>query len=62
MPECKECRFFFPVSEDADDYEKGLGDCVREQSDDHGKFWSSRPVMEDGTDAAKCDFFTKKIG
>lgn len=62
MSECKECRFYFPVPEDADDYVKGLGDCVREQSDDHGKFYSARPVMEDGPDAAKCDCFTKKIG
>lgn len=62
MAYCKECRFFFPIPEDADDYEKGLGDCVREQSDDHGKFWSARPVMEDGPDASKCDCYTKKIG
>lgn len=61
MAVCKECRFFFPVPENADDYEPGLGDCVREEQDDHGKYWMNRPAMGDG-DTGKCDFFTKRIG
>lgn len=61
MAFCKECRFYFPIPEDADDFEKGKGDCVREEKDDKGKYWSARPVM-DTQDAAKCGFYAKKIG
>lgn len=58
---CRECRFFFPIPEDADDYERGKGDCVREERDDKGKYWLARPVMGDH-DASKCQFFVKRIG
>lgn len=61
MSYCKECRFYFPIPEDADDYEKGKGDCVREERDDKGKYWSAKPVMGD-QEANRCQFYTKKIG
>lgn len=61
MPKCQECRYFFLIPENADDYEKGKGDCVREEKDDKGKYWSARPVME-GQDANKCEYYSKKIG
>lgn len=61
MAYCKECRFFFPIPADADDYEKGKGDCVREEKDDKGKYWAARPVMGE-QDAAKCGSYSKKIG
>lgn len=61
MSYCKECRFFFPIPQDADDYEPGKGDCVREEQDDKGKYWLAKPVMGE-QDAGKCGFFTKRIG
>jgi hypothetical protein len=61
MAFCKECRFFFPIPEDADDYEEGKGDCVREEQDDKGKFWLSKPTTCD-SDTSKCANFTKRIG
>ncbi|PKM87847.1 MAG: benzylsuccinate synthase subunit gamma [Firmicutes bacterium HGW-Firmicutes-12] len=61
MAYCKECRFFFPIPEVADDYELGKGDCVLEEKDDKGKYWSSHPIMGD-TNASKCEKYTKRIG
>ena len=61
MALCKECRYFFRIPEDADDFEKGKGDCVREQKDDKGKYWSARPVM-DAQDVGSCESFAQKIG
>ncbi|MBC7325163.1 Benzylsuccinate synthase gamma subunit [Neomoorella glycerini] len=58
---CKNCRSFFAIPEDADDFEPGKGDCVREEQDDKGKYWKARPVMGD-KDASKCPGFIKRIG
>jgi len=57
MAVCGECSFFFPVPEDAGDYDPGKGDCVTEHQDEKGKFWLSKPVMKD-QDA--CTMFKKK--
>ena len=46
MPKCQECRNFFIISEDADDYEPGKGDCVIQKEDDKGRYWLSKPVFE----------------
>ena len=47
MSTCKECKSFFPIPENYPDYEPGKGDCVRENVDKKGKFWTAKPVMED---------------
>lgn len=57
MANCKECSFFFPISEDADDFEQGKGDCVNEKKDEKGKYWLSRPAFE-GDET--CEIFNKK--
>ena len=57
MANCVECSFFFPIPEDADDYEKGKGDCVNEKKDEKGKYWLSKPVLESD---ATCESFKKK--
>ena len=60
MPQCSECQGFFPIPEDALDYEAGVADCVREIRDSMGKYWHSRKVKAE-MDAGKCpDFKTKK--
>lgn len=59
MSVCSECKFFFPIPEDEDDYEPGKGDCVTEKQDDKGKWWVSRTVMEND-DASKCPEFGPK--
>jgi hypothetical protein len=57
---CKECKYFFSIPEEYDDYEPGKGDCVVERVDTKGKWWMSKPVMEN-TDASKCqDFASNK--
>lgn len=56
MATCGECEFFNPLSEDADDYERGKGDCVTEKADEKGKYWLSKPVFETST---TCDKFHK---
>lgn len=61
MAYCKECRFFFAIPEDADDYQAGKGDCVVEEQDEKGKYWKARPVMGD-SDEGKCPSFIKRIG
>lgn len=57
MANCGECAFFFPIPEDADDYEKGKGDCVTEKKDEKGKYWLSKPVFESNE---SCESFKKK--
>lgn len=47
MATCEQCSFFFPVPEDAGDYEPGKGDCVTEKQDEKGKYWLSKPIMKD---------------
>ena len=61
MAFCKECGFFSAIPETADDYEAGKGDCVREERDDKGKFWVSKPTMSENI-ADKCEYFKIKIG
>lgn len=58
MAKCKECRFFFPIPEDADDFKPGKGDCVTERRDKKGKYWLAKPVYED-TDS--CEYFVKRV-
>jgi hypothetical protein len=59
MAQCNQCRTFFPVPENADDFKPGNGDCVREVKDEKGKYWLSKPVMaSDLTD--KCPNFAQK--
>ncbi len=59
MVTCAECKSFFTIPENADDYEQGKGDCVREEKDQKGKYWLSKPVMG-GMSADNCSCFTKK--
>jgi len=47
MSTCEACSFFFPIPEDADDYEPGKGDCVLEKKDEKGKYWLSKPVLKE---------------
>ena len=56
MSKCMECKSFFAIPENDDDYEAGKGDCVREQQDKKGKWCSSKPTFENDT----CDVFQKK--
>ncbi|EFK06848.1 BssC/TutF protein [delta proteobacterium NaphS2] len=58
MAECKECRFFFGVPENADDFKPGKGDCVTEIRNEKGKSWLSKPVFED---SESCGTFVKKV-
>ncbi len=58
MATCKECKNFYPIPEDALDYKPGKGDCVREESDDKGKYWKAKPTQGDKTD---CKCFTQKV-
>jgi hypothetical protein len=60
MAICAECKSFFPIPENADDFEQGKGDCVREEKDEKGKYWLSKPVMGDMA-ADKCPYFMKKL-
>lgn len=54
---CKQCASFFPVPENADDFEAGKADCVLEKEDEKGKYWLSKPVFQDG---ARCAAFKTK--
>jgi len=54
---CKQCANCFPVPADADDYEAGKADCVREKEDEKGKYWLSKPVTEN---SARCEAFHAK--
>ena len=53
MATCKECSYFFPVPEDAGDYEAGKGDCVTMEKDEKGKYWLSKPTFETTDSCAK---------
>ena len=44
MTTCKDCSYFFPVPENAGDFEAGKADCVIEKEDAKGKYWLSKPV------------------
>ncbi len=44
---CNSCEFFFKTPNNARDFEKGKGDCVTSKQDEKGKYWLSRPVMEE---------------
>ena len=57
MAICKDCDYFFPLPEDADDYEKGKGDCVNEKVDEKGKYWLSKPIYED---SEQCTEYKKR--
>ena len=46
MKTCEQCTFYFPVPEDAGDYEAGKGDCVIEKEDAKGKYWLSKPITK----------------
>ena len=54
---CGQCRYFFAVPENADDYRPGKGDCVTEKEDHKGKYWTSKPVFQN--DPA-CEAFTPR--
>jgi hypothetical protein len=60
MSTCAECKAFFAIPENADDFKPGKGDCVREEKDQKGKFWLSKPVMGSAS-ADSCKYFAKKI-
>lgn len=53
MTTCKQCSFFFPVPENAGDYEAGKGDCVTEVEDAKGKYWLSKPTQNASTSCPK---------
>ena len=57
MAACAECKSFFAVPENADDFAEGKGDCVREVKDEKGKYWLSKPTMENMV----CPFFAEKV-
>lgn len=57
MASCAECKSFFSVPENADDFAPGKGDCVREVKDEKGKYWLSKPTMENMV----CPFFAEKV-
>ncbi len=54
MPQCKECKSFFPIED-----EPGKGDCVQKCVDARQTYYSARPVAED-KDASQCQSFQKK--
>jgi benzylsuccinate synthase len=54
MSKCETCKAFFKISENADDFESGKGDCVIESKDDKGKYWASKPVFGD---SPKCTVY-----
>ena len=53
MPQCQECKNFFPLKE-----EEGVGDCVTRVIDPRQAYWRAKPVASD-EDAAKCGSFQK---
>ena len=55
METCKGCKYFFAIPEDADDYEEGKGGCVKQKTDEKGKFWLSKPIFESGP---RCEAFS----
>lgn len=61
MAVCAECKSFFPVPDNADDYEPGKGDCVIEEKDEKGKFWLSKPVAGNSNIGQCKNFKPKKV-
>ncbi|MDA8233343.1 MAG: benzylsuccinate synthase gamma subunit family protein [Clostridia bacterium] len=59
MANCSQCKSFFPIPEDADDFEPGKGDCVRKEKDAKGVWYESKPVMGDKS-ADNCPKFGQK--
>jgi hypothetical protein len=55
---CENCKCFFSIPENEDDYEVGKGDCVREVVDEKGKYWLSKVV--DRKDYCDCSDSLKK--
>ena len=42
-----ESNHFFPIPEDAADYEPGRGDFVVQKKDEKGTYWHLKPVFAD---------------
>ena len=42
-----ESNHFFPIPEDAADYEPGRGDFVVQRKDEKGTYWHLKPVFAD---------------
>ncbi|GAB6171723.1 hypothetical protein JCM15765_12010 [Paradesulfitobacterium aromaticivorans] len=61
MAICAECKSFFPVPDNADDYESGKGDCVTEEKDEKGKFWLSKSTMGNSVTGQCKNFKPKKL-
>ena len=57
MATCEECGYFFPLPQDADEYEAGKGDCVNQKEDEKGKYWLSKPVT---VTSERCNVFKKR--
>jgi len=55
---CAECKSFFSIPDNADDYEPGKGDCVIEEKDEKGTFWLSKTTMSE----SGCKDFKAKAG
>ena len=47
MPKYGDHKNFFPIPEDADDFEPGKGDFVVEIKDEKGEYWLSKSVFAD---------------
>lgn len=58
MANCKECSYYFPIPQDAGDYEAGKGDCVTEKEDAKGKYWLSKPTTNE---SSACSAFKQLI-
>ena len=58
MAKCGKCAYFHRISDSEDDYEKDKGDCIIENKDEKGKFWTAKPVFDD---TESCNEFKKKI-
>ena len=61
MAICAECKSFFSVPDNADDYEPGKGDCVIEEKDEKGKFWLFNSTMGNSVEGQCKDFKPKKV-
>jgi len=57
---CDNCRYFFPVPENTDDYMPGKADCIREEVDHKGSFWLSKPVVNRNI-ADNCPYFIPRF-
>lgn len=61
MAICNECKSFFSVPDNADDYEPGKGDCLIEEKDEKGKFWLSKLTMGNNVVEQCKNFKPKKV-